>query len=352
MSLARSLIIRGQQLGGYVSDWGQIDTVKDLLLAQTQLFAGQYKVVLFGADALLSPYAPGSLFYGWNSQNQLAQVMLGGQLAYNGLIKSVDMDGQKRTVTVTMEDYFSKPCSIIAAAVATGVNPAAAMVTVLENAGLAAFINLNSFESAGAAASAAGATVNVNWSGSSSTSVLAALQALSQLASIQVFILNGQIWAQAWTPYQGGGAGVKGTLSSASGLVRSWTDFTQAHDNLNNTVTIAYGASSSLTLSNAASVQAYGIKAGYSFSTATGQALAVPDVISAQYFAQTYLARASTLKGVVQCECGPELLATAQLGDRWLVTSPNMGMTAVAMEIIETHKKIAENGMGLKLVTI
>ena len=352
MSLTRSLVIRGQQVGPYVSDWGSIDTVKDLLLAQTQLFAGQYQVKLFGTDALFSPYAPGSLFYGWASSNQIATMSLGGNVAYNGIIKAIEMDGQRREVTVTMVDYFSKPCSIIASAVGTGVNPAAAMVTLFENAGLGLYLNFNSFESAGAAASAAGATVNVNWTGSSSTSVLAAVQALSQLASIQVFILNGQIWAQAWTPYQGNSAGIKGTLDSASGLVRSWGDFTQAYDNLNNSVTVAYGASSTLTLINAQSVNTYGIKNGYSFSTATGQPLAVPDQISAQYFAQTYLARASTLKGVVQCECGPELLSVANLGDRWLVTSPNMGMTAVPMEIIETHKKISANGVGLKLVTV
>ena len=352
MSLTRSLVVRGQQIGQFVSDWGSVDTIKDLLLAQTNLFAGQYQVRLKGSDAMLSPYTKGSLFYGWPSHNQSLVLGLGGKIAYNGLIKSVDMDAQRREVLITAEDYFSKPCSIIASATGTGVNPAAAMVTLFENAGLSAFLNLNSFESAGAAASAAGASVNVAWTATGSVSVLAAVQALSQLASIQVFILNGQIWAQAWTPYQGSGAGVKGTLDSASGLVRTWTDFTQAYDNLNNSVSIAYGASSTLNLSDAQSINAYGVKNGFSFSTATGQALAVPDFVSAQYFAQTYLARAATLKGVVQCECGPELLAVAQLGDRWLVTAPNMGMTTVAMEIIETHKKIVTNGVGLKLVTI
>ena len=344
----RSLNVLGVELGDYVTNWNQVDDTKDLLLAQTQLFAGSGQVTLAGSDAMFSPYAPTSLFYGRPMLNQLAVISLDGVVVYNGLIKSINMDGQQRTVTLNMENYFSKPTSIIASLVASNANPTAAMASLFQNAGLSNYLDLSSFNAAGAGASAAGATIGVSYSGTSSTSLLSAIQSISQLSSISVYVSGGLIRAKLWTPYQGNGAGIKGTIDSS--LAREWTDFTQAFDNLNNSVTIGYGASSTVTLQNTASIAANGITVNFPFSTNTGS-LTVPNLTSAQYFGNLFLARASTLRSVVQVECGLEM-QSAQLGDRYFVTSPNLGMTKVPMEIIETHLKIMDDGIALKLTTI
>ncbi len=349
MNGVRGFQFFGQELAPYVKDWGSVDDTKSLLLAQTQIFAGQCSIVLQGADKIFTPYFPGSPLYGRWTENAQATITLGGKVLYNGLVKSVDMNAQDRTTTIAMENYFSKPCSLGASLVANGVNPAGAMLTILANAGLVQYADIPSFNAAGAAASAAGASINVKYPADGSTSVLAALQAISELASIEVYVVNGLITAKAWTPYQGGGAGLKWSLDSS--LVRSWGNYTQAYDNLNNVVSMTYGASLNLTLENAVSILQNGIRNVFTFSAAVGADLAVPDIVSAQFFCQIYLDRASTLKGVLDVDAGPEM-ESVLLGDRFPVTCPNLGMTAVAMEVIETHRKIQAEGIGLKLVTI
>ncbi len=347
--MTRQFTILGQDVSAYVYDWGSVDDVKDMLLAQTQLFAGQYQIKLLRGDTLFSPYAKGSLFYGRPLLNQPATLTLNGQVAYNGLLKSVDIDGTTRQATLTMENYLSKPTSIIANLTANGANPATAMLSILTAAGLSLYVDTNSFESAGSGASAAGATINVAYLPTKTTTVLAALQAISQLCSITVFVQNGLIRARTWTPYEGNGSGIKWTIDQNA--ARTWKTLTQAYDNLNNSVTIGYGASSSVALQDTASIARYQITNTFPFSTNTGGELAVPDLVSAQYFGQLFLDRASTVRGVVEVDAGPSLI-DAELGDRVYLTAPNLGMTLVPAEIIETHRSPLDNGIALKLATI
>ena len=347
---SRQIIFLGQDLSQYVVDWGTIDDTKDVLLAQTQLFAGQYQIKLGNGNSMFTPFNSTSLFYGRPTQNQIASIYLNGAIAYYGLVKSVDLDGQTREATLTMENFFSKPTSMSASLVASKANPAAAMVSIFENAGLQSYLDLGSFSNSGAAAAAAGATIGVNYSGTSSTTILSAIQAISQLCSISVYVRDGLIRARDWRPYQGHGAEIKWLITPS--IVRSFTGtLSDAYDNLNNSVTIGYGASSTITLTNTSSIQQYGVTNNFPFSSNTGS-LTVPDLKSANYFGNLFLARASTLRRTGDLDAGPEL-QLARLGDRCYVTAPNWGInTPTAFEIIETHQKPQENGIGLKIATI
>lgn len=347
--MVRSLKILDVELAPYVTDWGSVEDVKDVLLAQTQLFSGSHEISLIGGLDRFSPFYPGSLFYGRKLQNVLMQISVDGTELFSGFIRDVAQGGQSRETKITAENFFSKPSETIATLNVAGANPATAMLSLLDQAGVLAYADLASFYAAGGAAQAAGATVTLAYKAESKTTVLSAIQAISELASISVYVKNGVIMARAFEPYQGNGSGCRYPINS--GYARNWGDLQQARDNVRNQVTIAWGASGSLTLTDQVSVKRLGQVRPFSFSTATGASLSVPDLSSAQFFAGRFLARCSTLRSTLDVEMGPEFL-DAQLGDRHLVTSFNHGMFDVPCEIIETHRKIVENGLSLKLATL
>lgn len=353
-TLPRQLVVMGQDVTSYVVDWGNVDDIKDVLLAQTSLMSGQYQVTLGQAPYAFSPYNQGSLFYGRAAKGQTLTLSLAGVQSYLGIIQAVEMDGVNKTCLITVENLFNKAAAQTAVLSATNINPASAMLSLLVNAGLGPYTNQQSFYAAAAPAAAAGATVSVNWTASGGTTILAALQALEQLASISVYISNGIISARAYSPYQGASAGLKGTLGN--NLARSWNGHTQAYDNFANQVTITYGANLVSTQTNLLGVSNNGnVVVPLTFSYANGGALVVPNFVSAVYFGANILQRASGRlskpRDVVEVDVGVEL-QSAQLGDRWSVTSYAYGMTGVASEIIEIHRKPEINGATLKLATI
>ena len=133
--------------------------------------------------------------------------------------------------------------------------------------------------------------------------------------------------------------------------VYNFSTLTDAYTNLSNSVTIQYGSSSSLYLSNFNSIKTNGIETNTQFATKTGSTLAVPDLVSATYFGNLFLARASKLRQQGTFTAGPELVQ-AHIGDRITVNAPNWGSSPIAFEIIETHLTIASNSVEIVCATI
>ncbi len=160
---------------------------------------------------------------------------------------------------------------------------------------------------------------------------------------------GGLIRLRAFQPYQGDLAGVKYQVTAANAY--DFGSLADAFNNLSNSVTITYGASLVTTLIDQASIKANRIEANTSFTAATGSSLAVPDITSAMYFGQLFLARAATLKRVGRFTAGPELVQV-HIGDRITVSDPAWGSSIVAFEIIESHLTVASNSVELVCATI
>lgn len=345
----RSLKILDVELAPYVADWGKIDAVKDVLLATTELFSGSHEITLLGGNDRFSPHKINSLFYGRTLQNELMKLEVDGIRLFTGFVRDASQASQSREMKITAEDYFALPSESLAVLTGTNLNPANAMMLLLEGAGLGPYIARASFNAAGGPARETGATINVDYTADKKVTVLNAVKAISELTSISLYIRGGIIYARAFQPYAGGGAGCKQAIDQSNAW--NWGDLTQARDNIRNQITIPYGASSKIILNDQASQSAIRQIRPFAFETATGAIISLPDVVSAQYFGGLFLARCSTLRSVIDVEMGPDFLDT-QLGDRFLLTLPNIGMTNVGCEVIETHKEIVKNNISLKLATL
>ncbi len=346
--MPRSYKILGQELAPYVVDWGTTEETKEVLLAQSQLFMGQHVAVLANENGRFTPLKAKSLFFGRGTQQIRADLAVDGSNLFSGFVKGIDPSSSSRTVTVTAQNVFTVPANSVVV-LSTTANPAYVMRVILENAGLSEFIDPVSFAAAGSGAAAAGATITVNYPAGGSTTALGAIQAISSLCSLSCYVQGGLIRLRAWRPYQGSNEGVKYKI-----LPKHTRDFGELKDcpsNLVNSVTITYGASLTFSQVDVESVKRNKVTVPQNFSAATGELICVPDLASASYFSNLFLARASTLKRQGGLMCGPELVG-AHIGDRVTVAAPAWSTDPLAMEILETHHAVDSDGVELVCVTI
>ena len=346
--MPRSYILFDLELAPYVTDWGQVEEVKDVLLAQSQLFTAQHTLTLANADNRFSPKNVNSPFYGRNIQLAEAVLSITGPPLYQGFVRSIEPDHASRTVKILTQNSFTVPANTNLVLTTSG-NPAAVIQSIFETIGLGDKLDLSSFASAGGGASAAGASISITYAAGSNTTALSAVQSICSLCSFSCFVQAGLIRLRAWQPYQGNLSGIKYQITSTQ--VYDFSDLVDAYTNLSNSVTINYATSSSVTLTNPASIHANGITTNTEFNAVTGQAIAVPDLVSANYFGQLFLDRASILRQQGRFTGGPEL-QDLHIGDRITVAAPNWGTDPIAFEVIETHLQIQENKVEVVCATI
>lgn len=353
----RSYQVLGVELAAYVLDWGAVEEVKNILLAQSQLFTAEHTLEVANADNRFSPGVSTSIFYGRNLQLLPVTLAVDGVTLYQGFIRSVTLDHATRTASIVTQNAFTIPANYFVNLTATG-NPAAIIKSILTQAGLSAYIDPVSFAAAAGGFVAAGATISVNYQttgaivgdqGISGTTALSAIQDISALCGLSCYVQAGTIRLADWQRFQGGLSGVKYQVTAAQIYDLSALEY--AYANLSNSVNVGYGASSSYYLQNAASIHANGIETNTQFDGTTGNVLAVPDLTSATYYAAQFLARASTLRRQGSFTAGVELVQ-AHIGDRITVTAPNWSTSPIVLEIIETRLKLASNSVEIVCATV
>jgi hypothetical protein len=174
--MPRSLKILDVELGAYVTDWGTISEVKDVLLAQTQLFSGSHEISLVGGNDKFSPFFRTGLFFGRSLQNEVLRIEVDGSPLFTGVIRDVAQGAQTREAKVTAENFFAQPSETIASLTVAGANPVTAIRALLIQAGVGAYINTASFTAAAGPFQAAGATINVAHNVDTKTTILSAIQ--------------------------------------------------------------------------------------------------------------------------------------------------------------------------------
>ena len=360
----RSYVCMGLELAPLTVDWGQLEEVKDMLLATTQLFCAEHTLVVSNVDGRFSPNNPASIFYGRNLQLLPVTLALNGIIVYQGFIRSITVNHTARTASIVTQNAFTVAANYFVNLTTSG-NPAAIVQEILEQAGLGPFLDPVSFTAAQGGFAVAGATIGVAYvttgavntqAGISGTTALAAIQAICSLCGLSCYVNAGLVRLKAFAPYQGNFSGVKWRITPPQSYEFGSLEF--AFSNLSNSVNIGYGASSNYYASNQASIDANNRVPGgktaevnTQFDCVAGNTLSVPNLISAQYFAAQFLARAATLRQQGSLTAGPEL-STAQIGDRCTIQAPNWGPAPIPFEIIETHRKVQSQSTELVVATI
>lgn len=340
-----SLLVMGVDVSDYVTDWGEVEDVKEILLVRSQLFTGEHSIKLSNIDGRFSPYQAGSLFYGKAYFQSTVSLTEDGVPLFVGLLKSVSLDGNSRICTLKVENYFSVLATTLTSLVQTSVKPMLAALSIIEAAGMLEFADRNSFVAAAADEEA----VDIDFS-ESSTTALAAIQNLADLSSVAVYVRGGIIQARPFQPYQGGSAGLRFPITAA--VVAEMGALTDEPDSLKNVVTFVYSASSELTIQDDASIRRYqGYQNEVRLSYATGEPIVIGSLATASHFATRYLSRSATLRRTLEIVGGNELRGI-RIGDRHPVTDDHYGLSAEPFEVIETHRQIQAKTITITLASL
>ncbi len=339
----------GVDLAPRVVSWGQLEEIKEVLLAKSQLFVGEVEVVVSNTDKALSENFAFSMIKGVPWYNEIATITENGETLFTGLVKNINNDEGAATATIVMENIFSKPSEQTLVLSGTGVNPGVALLSFLTDAGLDAFVNKDSFITAGGQAKAAGATIDFAFTTDKDTSVMDAIDQVSDLASISVIASKGIFRAQAFKVFQGGQSELREPLAPAT--IRDFMGMSRDQENFVNKVVMNFGASLVLERTDEKSKVFNKVTRPVTLNFTDDDDITVPDEPSARFFSDQRLARSSKRRELLGLIAGPEH-PKMKVGDRHPITSPFHGLVSAAFEIIETHRKIGADdieGVGASL---
>jgi len=332
----------GVDFASRVTSWGQVEEIKEVLLAKSQLFVGEVEVTLENSDRALSEDYEFSVLKGVPWYNEIATITENGETLFIGLVKNISNDEPSSTTTIFLENIFSKPSEQSLILTGSGVNPGVALLNFLTEAGLKEFIDTDSFLAAGSQARAAGATIDYVFDTEIDVSVLSAINSVSDLASISVIASKGKFRAQAFKAFQGNQSELREPLAPAT--VRDFTELSRDQENFINKVVMNYGSGLVLERSDPASQKFNKVVRPVTLSFTDAESIIVPDEQSALFFSDQKLLRSSVRRELLGLILGPEH-PDLKVGDRHPITSPYHGLVSAPFEIIETHRTIGSDAI-------
>lgn len=334
----------GLDLSSRVVEWGEIEQIKEVFLAEPQIFTGQVSISVDNSDNAFSEFNSQSVVKGVKWYNEVATITEDGVVLFQGFIKNIKVSKQARIATFDIENIFSKPSEIFFVGSATGVNPADALKSVLAYAGLDDYIDDVSFSNAGALARLNGATINYSYVDTDNTTILSVINEISKLTSITIVITDGKFRAQSYQAYQGDSSQLKNTIDNSA--ILKVNGFYYDVDRFSNQVTIKYGAASSYQASDAKSIHDNKVTRNAVFNTTTSERLSVPDLASATFFAERFLLRNKNRVNICELQLGEENKKT-QPGDRHPLTIPFYGLNESPYEVIQTKRTINSDSVDI-----
>lgn len=329
---ATQAIFMGVDISAFVTSWGRLEQIKDVLLAQATLLTTEMTIQVQNAKKFLNPKGDGSLIGGLNWYDQILELKKGGLTVYEGLVKDIRPSAEAGTADIVSENILKKPAETVVVSQATGANPSQAMLALLRLVLEDEKINAGTFDQAGAAATSASATINYTFTQNDGVTLLQAIQQISELSAISVFVKDNRVVARPFIPYQGNEAGLRFEINDD--IVREWGPFSFDNSSFNNEVSVGYPTDQDFVLTDTEAVKLVGIVRRFPFP-ADAQVVA-SNLTSAQFFARLYLRRASKRRGKLSVAMGKEAKGVA-IGDRFPITTPSLGLSRFPMEAIEVH---------------
>lgn len=340
-----TLTVMGVDVSAYVTDWGEIEDIKEVLLAKTQLFSGEHSIKLSNPNGEFSPFKSGSLFYGKQYFQSEVTIEEDGELVFDGLLKSVEVSKSGRDTRLLLENYLSIPTSRLTELSALDSNPTLAALGILQGAGLRDRVNEASFLSA--SAKTAGATIDINFAGTTTT-VLSAVQDLCELASVALYVRNGVITAKAVEPYQGNNSSLRFPINTSNTVMVEKVE--EAFENVKNVVVVTYSGGSATYTDPSSITFCRGQRLEASLNYGSGS-IVIGNAASAAIYGAAFLERAAVLRRKISVT-GSDDLRMVRVGDRHPITDSYFGFDNEPAEVIETRRSIQTKTINLVFATL
>ena len=347
--MAATFTFLDQDMTDFVIDWGDIEQIKEILLAEAQLFVGEASIVLENSKNTFSPDFEFSIIKGVNWYNLVAVIDEDGKDIFKGLVKDIVYDKPNRSVKIELENVFSKPAESFVVGSATDVNPASAMQAILVAAGLEDDIDAASFATAGSEARSASAVISYSYAESDGVSVMTAINDISRLSSISVFTDGTKFIARNFRTYQGNDSGLKEPI-----LPATIVEFERAINDKNifaNRVIYKFGASSEFAVEDARSIRENRITRPISLDFTDSQNLFISDAVSAEFFTRKYISKSKDRVTIINMVLDRKH-KNITIGDRYPVTEVDAGYIGAPFEIIEARRTINEDNTSVMATSL
>ncbi len=347
MNVEKQALLFGIDISRYVLTWGTLERWKNMILGQDTLFASEHTLEVANLKGWANLAGAGSVMKGVDWSGKDLVISFDGKVAFRGIVIDVKPNPSRRSASIVAQNVLKKPAEKVLVRTAAGQNPALAALSMLRTCVDDSFLDVQSFQSAGARYAAAGALVDLDYPADGRTTVLAALQEVTNLASFSLVENEGLVTCQPFFPYQGQESALRWEVEDA--LVREWSSEERDETAYTNRVAVGYPTGQVLVLDDLNSQAVNDNVRDFSFS-ATGT-LVSSNLVSATFFGKLYLARAALKRAKITAAVGAEA-SDARLGDRHPVSPTATGRSRFAMEAIGIVQDMDANQTSLSFAQL
>ncbi len=338
MPINRILNILDVNVGSYVTDWGNFQDQKQLLLASSNMFVSSISITVENTSGQFSPSSPLGLFSGQIVYGVPAEVIFDNLTVFTGFVVDVQENAATKTATIIIENVLTKPANLNVILSGNSFNPVSLVQSILETANITN-INQNSFTSVAAQYASADAEVNCNFQATDQITVLSAVNSIAQLAGFTVYSYGTTLTCVPGIPNDSFKSIISGNM------VKNWGEKNYSYENYANQVTFPVGSG---TLTVNVTNPSLPIK-NYSFSSSN---VSVSGQSSAQYFANLFLERNKEIRTEINLDVDDSLFPDIQLGDIYAVSNPLWYQMNIPYEVLEVNRKPADFTIGLKMASM
>ncbi len=346
--MAIRAVLLGVDISPFVTSWGRLEQIKDILLTQATFLTTEMTIQLSNINGFLNPKGAGSLVAGLDHYNGSIEIFKDEKSVYQGLVQDILPNTTTKTVSIVSENVLRKAAETDVNAQATAANPALAMLDFARLAIPESAILASTFEQAASGSAEAGATINYDFKEGDNITIMQAIQLVSDISSISVFVKDNKVIARPFIPFQGNEAGLKFEINDA--IAREWGPLSYDNSSFNNRVSVGFPTDQFFTLTDEESVRRNGGDPR-KFEFPADEKVVATNLTSAQFFARIYLRRAAKRRRKLTLAGGRELNGSV-IGDRFPVTVPDLGLNRFPMEAIEVNQTLDSDEIELGLAEI
>lgn len=343
----------GLDVSQYVTSWGTLEQIRQLLLASPQMFTSEVTIELYNYQNFLSPGK--STMQGFNWFNLELEIRVYGVTVFIGLIIDVPVVIDTSLAQIKARSIFNKLATTSFNETGRSVNPGELISKIVNSVipklpyignsnDFSPYVNYRSLDTCGSEARVNGATINYQFD--ANTTCLDAIQKISDLCSIDFYIYGFVITAKAFNPLT---SQINVKAEILDDFVKEWQTLESSYLTFYNLVNMYYPTGKAVTLNDTISQRQNNTVQDITFVDTDPVCCA--DYNSALYFGSLYLKRNAKRRTKITV-LGKADFYQFVLGDRVWVTQSMYGYNKKPFEIIEVHRDLDNKGCQLALAEL
>ncbi len=338
----------GVDISEFVTSWGRLEQIKDILLAQATLLTAEMNIEVMNFRKFMNPRGPGSLIAGLDHYNGLLEIIKDGRTIYEGFVTDIRPNANAQTSVLVSENILKKPAETVINTQATDANPSFAMLDFIRFAVPEENIDARTFDQAAAPSSTSGATIDYTFAEGDNITVMQGVQLVSELSSISVFVKDNKIIARPFVPYRGQEENFKQEVNDE--IAREWGAFSWDNSSFNNRVSVGFPVDKTVLLEDTESIKING-RTPRLIEFSPEDNVVASNLTSAEFFGRLYLRRAAKRRTKLNVAGGKSVDGTV-IGGRFPVTTTSLGLVRFPMECIEVHQTLDSDEIELSLAQL